>query len=335
MAQYSGTWDTAASVGNREDLADVIYLLKPMETPLMSGIGRSTATGIKHEWQQDSPEAAVANNAVAEGDDSPAGITSKTNWARIANACQISRKVAVVSGTQEAIAKAGRKSDVALLIAKRGMELKRDMECTLSQNSVALASGTRTSAGFETWIRTNAPAGAGDAGASPKPRGTNGAPGSAYSSGLPLGVPADGNPLRNFDEDILKNVLQKCYTQGGHPNLVIAPPLMKQRISGFSGKDSTLSTTITKFNEVESKTLTAAIDIYVSDFGTLNVQPSRFTRTVSVLVCDTEYLAVAYLRPFQSFPLAKTGDAEKRELLAEYCLEMRNEMAQGICADLV
>lgn len=330
MAQYSGTWDTAASVGNREDLADIIYLLKPIETPLMSGIGRSEATGIKHEWQQDSPEAAVANNAVVEGDDSPAGSTAATNWLRLGNACQISRKVAVVSGTQEAVMKAGRKSDIALLIAKRGMELKRDMECTLSQNSVALGSGTRTSAGFETWCRTND---VGTAGASPANRGTSGAAGSAYSGNMPTGAPTDGT-LRNFDEDILKNVLQKVFTSGGHPGLVIAPPKMKQRISGFTGKDSTLTTTVTKFNEVSEKTLTAAIDIYVSDFGTLNVQPSRFTRTRSVLVVDTEYAAVAYLRPFQSFPLAKTGDAEKRELLAEYCLEMRNEMAQGICADL-
>jgi hypothetical protein len=85
---------------------------------------------------------------------------------------------------------------------------------------------------------------------------------------------------------------------------------------------------------MQGKTLNTAIDVYVSDFGSLTIAPSRFVRARSVLVVDTEYLAVAYLRPFQSFPLAKTGDAEQREILAEYTLEVRNERAQGICADL-
>ena len=333
MAVITGTQlTTTPTLGNREDLADIIYMLKPVETPFMNGIGRSTATATKHEWQQDSPNAVNAANAVAEGLDTPAGSTTHTYWARLGNVCQISTKNVVVSGTQEAVAKAGRKSDVAHIMAKRGMELKRDMEAGLCQLGVASASDPRTFAGFETWIRTAAPAGASYAGASPKPRGTNGAPGSAYSSGLATGLPTDGT-LRTFDEEIFKLQLQVIYGQGGTTNLVIAPPIMKQRISGFSGS-ATAMTGVVKQNDMASKTLQTAIDVYVSDFGTLSIVPSRFCRTVSVLLCDTEYLGVAYLRPFQSFPLAKTGDAEQREILAEYCLEMRNELAQGICADL-
>jgi hypothetical protein len=44
--------------------------------------------------------------------------------------------------------------------------------------------------------------------------------------------------------------------------------------------------------------------------------------------------AVAYLRDFSVADLAKTGDSEKKQLLAEYTLEMRNEAAHGILLDI-
>ncbi len=40
------------------------------------------------------------------------------------------------------------------------------------------------------------------------------------------------------------------------------------------------------------------------------------------------------LRPFQTNELAVTGDNESTQLLAEYTLEVKNEAAHGIIADL-
>jgi hypothetical protein len=51
-------------------------------------------------------------------------------------------------------------------------------------------------------------------------------------------------------------------------------------------------------------------------------------------VVDPEYAAVAFLRPFQTNELAKTGDSEKTQLLVEYTLEVKNQAAHGIAADL-
>jgi hypothetical protein len=51
-------------------------------------------------------------------------------------------------------------------------------------------------------------------------------------------------------------------------------------------------------------------------------------------VLDPEYAAIAYLRPFQTNELARTGDSEKTQLLVEYTLEVKNEKAHGIIADL-
>ena len=48
------TYQTYQSVGNREDLTDMIYDISPTETPFMSSIGKTKATATFHEWQTDS-----------------------------------------------------------------------------------------------------------------------------------------------------------------------------------------------------------------------------------------------------------------------------------------
>jgi hypothetical protein len=58
-------------------------------------------------------------------------------------------------------------------------------------------------------------------------------------------------------------------------------------------------------------------------------------RTRDAFVLDPEYAALAYLRPFQTNELARTGDSEKTQILAELTLEVRNEAAHGLVADLV
>ena len=79
----------------------------------------------------------------------------------------------------------------------------------------------------------------------------------------------------------------------------------------------------------------AAIDFYVSDFGTLEIVPNRFMRTRDVFSLQSDKMAIAYLRPFQTVELAKTGDADQRELIVEYCLEMRAPKAQGAVFDIL
>ena len=68
MAQPTNTFDTYDSVGEREDLSDVIYSISPTDTPFISSAAKTKATAVLHEWQTDSLAAAVTNNAVIEGD---------------------------------------------------------------------------------------------------------------------------------------------------------------------------------------------------------------------------------------------------------------------------
>ena len=80
--------------------------------------------------------------------------------------------------------------------------------------------------------------------------------------------------------------------------------------------------------------ITAAADVYVSDFGNLTAIPARQLRVRDVLLIDPEMLAVGYLRPFKSEELAKTGDADKFNMIVEWTLVVKNQAGSGVIADL-
>jgi len=76
-----------------------------------------------------------------------------------------------------------------------------------------------------------------------------------------------------------------------------------------------------------------------SDFGTLQIVPSRFleTRTVAardVFVLDPNYARIAFLKNVNQKPLARTGHAERRLIAAEYGLQVDNEKAHAVIADI-
>jgi hypothetical protein len=100
------------AVGAREDLSDVIYNISPTDTPIMSSIGKTKATAVYHEWQTDSLAAATTTNALVEGATASEATLSPTS--RLGNYTQIVGKTIMISGTLEAVDKAGRKSEKAL-----------------------------------------------------------------------------------------------------------------------------------------------------------------------------------------------------------------------------
>ena len=310
-------FQTYQTVGIREDLADIIYSISPTETPFMSGIAKEKATNTSHQWQTDAL-AAVAANAAVEGADISYGTMSATT--KEENHTQISTKGVQVSGTNEAVTSAGRANELAYQVAKAAKELKRDMETALLSN-VAKTAGNATTArklgGCQTWIETNVDAGAGGSGAG------NGA------------ARTDGTQ-RAFTEDQLKGVLRSCFNEGGNPNMIMVGAFNKQKLSGFTGGS-------TRFDSAEDRRLITSIDVYESDFGTLQVAPNRFIRGANgtaakrgqdALILEMDMWAVAFLRDFQLQTPAQTKDADQRFLVAEYTLEARNEKANGAVFDL-
>lgn len=320
MTLPTNTTQTYAQVGIREDLSDIIYDISPTDTPFLTRAARAKAKQTYHEWQTDALAAAAANRKI-EGDDPTAVAITAT--ARVGNYTQISEKTVVVSGTADAVDTAGRKSELAYQVMKRGKEIKRDMEFALVQNQASSAGGAATArslASVESWLKTNKTSvGTGTAQTTP-----------GFSSGT-VAAPTDSSVLGTFTEASLKAVIAAAWTAGGAPDLVLLNASQKQRASGFTG----IATQYRDNKGTSQAKIIAAADVYVSDFGVFNIVPDRFMRAPSILVLDMEYWAVAYLRPFQTTPLAKTGDSEKRMLLVEYTLESRNEQASGKVTDAV
>jgi hypothetical protein len=136
MAILTNEFLTFSAVGNREDLADVIYMVSPTDTPFQANIAKVKATATKHEWQRD-VLAAAADNSQLEGDDTTSSgysFGSVTATVRLNNTCQISYKNVIVSGTQDAVNKAGRKREIVYQLMKKTKELRRDMENVLTNN---------------------------------------------------------------------------------------------------------------------------------------------------------------------------------------------------------
>jgi hypothetical protein len=307
------------AIGAREDLVDVIYDISPQDTPIMSSIGKSKATAVYHEWQTDTLAAATTANAAVEGADATAATLSPTS--RVGNYTQIVQKTVQVSGTLEAVDKAGRKSEKAYQLAKASAELKRDIETIITANqavTVGNSSTARKMSSLLSWIKTNTNKGSGTTTAGADPT----------TSGVSARVDAD--TTRTFTETMLKDVVQKVFTSGGTPTLLVVPPALKQVVSNFTG----LAQHRYNSNASGEVTILAGADLYQSDFGVISIVPNRFMRSRDALVLDPEYAALAFLRPFQTNELAKTGDSEKTQILAELTLEVKNEAAHGGVFDL-
>jgi hypothetical protein len=314
MAAY----DRYSAIGAREDLTNVIYDISPTDTPIMSSIGKSKATGVYHEWQTDALAAATTSNALVEG--ASASEATLTPTTRLGNYTQIVGKTIMISGTLEAVDKAGRKSEKAYQLAKASAEIKRDIESiiTANQGQSAGSSGStaRKMGSLLSYIKTNSNEGSGTtAGVDPVTIGVS--------------TRTDGT-TRTFTETILKDVISKVFTSGGTPTTLFVSPALKQVVSGFTG----LSAQRYQVPTSGQATILAGADLYQSDFGVLQIVPNRFMRTRDALVLDPEYAALAYLRPFQTNELAKVGDADKTQILAELTLEVRNEAAHGGAFDL-
>jgi hypothetical protein len=318
MALPSNTFHTYDMKGIREDLSDVIYRIDPTKCPLTSNIGRAKASQRIHEWQTQALASASDANEVLEGDDATTDAATAT--VRPNNRTQISDKVARVTGTGRSVDTAGRDDEMEYQVLLKGLELKRDVEKQMLSNkaSAAGASGTASrSASFESWLTSNVSHG-----------GTGATTGFSATTGL-VAAPTDGT-TRTFTETLLKTVMASCFDNGANPTILMLSGGQKQTFSGFTG----IATNRYNVKGEEQGVVIGAADVYVSDFGKLNVVPNQFSRTRTALLIDPEYAKLATLRPMKNWPLAKTGDSDQRQVLIEYTLEMCNQAAHGKVADL-
>ena len=278
--------------GIREDLSDIIYNISPEETPFMSAIGKSSCDNTYFEWQIDEL-ADGEDNFHIEGDDATA--IAATEPLRVGNYTQISSKTVRSSGTAEAVDFAGRKSTQAYQMAKRAKELKLDMEHMLLALATAPTPGSsgaaRKTGSVGAWITTNV-------------------------------VAAAAAP----DEADIKEMMEMCWEEGAKPTVLMCDGVIKQQISALSQSVSELRTAA---NDKSPAYVVAAVDIYVSDFGNLQIVPNRLMPAQTAYFLDYEFWDIAYLRPFMTHDIARMGDSVAQQLLVEFGLRSKNEKANG------
>ena len=308
MAKVTNAFDTYTATADREDFSNIIYNISPMQTPFMSSIGTRNVKNVVFDWQTESLPTPSGTGQLEGFELSRAASTAT---ARVSNVCQISYRDATVTGSQDASDAAGKRSEMAHQLAIMAKALKRDMEealCQKGAKTTGNATTARQTGGFESWITTN------------DSRGTSGA---STGGGA---APTDGTQ-RALTETLLKDVLELMFASGAEPNLAICGPHNKQVISGFTGRSQARQM-------VDANTVEASVSIYSSDFGELKIVPSNRSRERSLLLVDPEFAKVSYLRSFDTIDIATIGDAETKMIVVEYGLEVSNEAAHGVVADL-
>lgn len=331
MAQPANSLDRYDLATNgdtvREDLTDIIENISPTECPFQANIGRGSASSDKPEWQIDALAAANEDNAHIDGDDFAGD--ALTDPTRLATYCQISRKDIVVTRRADKTNKAGMKSALAYFVAKAGKELKRDVEARITNNQLPVQGNSTLASetgGADVWLTSNT---------------SNGALGSdpTLSGGIPNAAATPGTEQALSETDILA-VIRSCYDNGGNPTMIMMIPEVKQAFSTFMFSSSARIATQYQDqggNPRGGVTVVGAVDVYVSDFGVLDVVPNRFQTKYaaldvnsSVFLIDPEYWELAYLDGYMTERIAKSGDSSKRMLLVDYALCCKNEAASGV-----
>lgn len=312
MTQATGTTAVNDLVGVAEDVEDIIYRLDPMDTWAFSTFKKKNATAIRHDWQQDAL-ASPSSNAKVEGDETSYSAVTPTEM--FSNYTQISGKSVRITGTADAVRKYGRDEEFAYQIAKKGKELKRDIETDILSSNASVAgndSTARKSAGFGAQVFRNKSAGAG----STEVLGI-------YTGGLFAGVTTVGVAGGALDEALLKTALGQAWADGGDPSNIVCGTFQKAKMATFAGAQ--------KFAGVYNQTSRSAqgmviggIDLYISDFGEHKIRLSRYIDAKLVYCVDPEYVSLAWLRPIKYYPRAVTGDNQNGEILGEWTTVVDN-----------
>ena len=311
MPVPAGTLQTYQSTYNAEDVSEIIMNISPIDTPLLTLAKKGTAEATYTEWPVESLAAPDGTNANIEGDD--ATIDSSSTPVRVGNWTQLVDKTVSVTTTQNAIRKYGAKNEFARQKAKKGKELKRDMETIMLRNQARVVGAAGTAQQMRSmgsWLTTNVS------------RGATGANGSATTA-------ATDGTQRNFAEGLLRAVLISCVTNSNDmPSVVMAGPANRVNLS------TQLTGNTTRFYELKDGDLNASISVYRSDFGPLKLTMNRFQRERDMWLINPDYVEIRTLEPMQYQDLAVTGLTQKGQMWTNFTLAVLNEAAHGVIADL-
>lgn len=321
----SNTYDTTnpgSAVSNREDLSDVLTILAPEETPVLSSLPKVAATGTFHEWTVDSLSSPTTAG-IAEGADVTTFTDQFSGRARLGNYTQKFRRDYMVSDLQEAVDSVG-PAKIAQAEAKAIRELKRDVEATLlSSNDRAVEDGAGTVyklRGLGDWIDSSGP--------SDVPSGFRTPADSIHSTGA-------------FTETAMNNIITSIYRVSGTTNslTLVADTALRRIISDFARLDPDGSGAGTSIRNVnyngESAQIKLSVELYQSDHGIVSVvnmnpdcAPDTSNKDTGYFV-NPEYAGIGELIPMGSSRLPNQGGGERGYVDCALTLAVHHPGAHG------
>ena len=310
MAKLTNAKATYETNGKFVEFDDNIYNVDPTETPVLAAIDEISVETTTYHWQTDTLQA-PSTTAALEGDTFTPQVLSATT--EVSNVCQITRRDFTITGTNEAVRKYGRDSEITYQTMKKNSEIRTSQELIMFANQGLVTGGTavaRQLRALPSWISTNVSLGVG---------GENAVTTSAR---------VDGS-ARAYTEGLLLSVHELAWNAGAKPTLHVSNSKQKRALSTFDGSGQT------RFDKSEDKKIFNTIEIYESDFGVLNAVMSRHVRASDVFLIDPDMVATGYLRPMQTEQIGKQGDGESFMVLCEWTLKVSNEKGLGAIFDLV
>lgn len=276
-----GSTPLASTSSAREDLADYIAIVDAKSTPFVSMAPKGRDIGnMQFSWLVDN-YAAPALGGVPDGTDVTVANASNpvANRTRLNNYGQAFRRDLRIGFIAETQNVAGVTDELANGIAKKLVELKRDMEATFCCTNQAAQTDTgpggnayRTGS-LGNWLNS-----------------TNASNIGACASGSPF-LPASGavdtTASASFTEATAQNVLTAIYGATGvfRDYDCLLGTTLKRAFTNLTAAgnvqvanaNSIAATSVRTFNqELESNTFHASIDIFEGDFGRLVLHPSTF-----------------------------------------------------------
>lgn len=320
-AGYNVTYST---IGNRENLTDILTNISPTATPFFSSIGSISASNTLVEWQTDELPTAIGTNAKVEG--ASADIASASVTTRETNRTQIFDKVVAVSNTQiDGMNTAGRENEWSYQMRRMSMATARDIEFSMVQNSASVSAGAGVAARLK-GLGLGSPI-TGEASASLL--GWLSGNVAVGSTGIGSGDGHDASGRATLTETIFNDLLQAIWNNGGRPNMILTGGYLRRVISSFSAN-------ATRYASVPSSSsvLNASVSIYESDFGMVEMRLDNFIGATRIGAIETQYFKAATLRPLTFSRLAKDGDREKGQFVTELTLVAMAPKSSGMITSL-
>ena len=331
---FSNTFDTTntgSGVSNREDLTDVLTILAPEETPILSSANKERATATNVEWTVDSLST-PSTAGISEGADVTAFTDQFAGRARLGNRVQKFRRDYMVSDLQEAVDSVG-PAKIAQAEAKAIRELKRDVEATIA--------GTQDSSTEDGAGTANALRGLGDwlDGAA------GGVPATFQTPADSIYTTTEANATA-FSESALNGIISSIFRVTGSASnlMLVADTGLRQVIADFARTSTSATDNVRSVNyDGNSGTIKLSVDLYESDHGVVSIVNQNpdcapnfggNTTTGSGYIVNPEYYGIHELIPMGSTRLPNLGGGERGFVDCALTLGVYHPGAHGVIQDV-